>query len=399
MLVRRSPPALRGVPVPRLRKRVCDTLTRNPLFRPSGKEFNHGIRRRYALAPTQEESLAKNRQTTDISISSISRMTERILAEVFISPPSSPDSSDSLQSAPFCRSRRLLLLRRLSCFLASPRRIFSFRLAKFETYSRSEVTVDNASARNHSGFCFRLCVDLRGRKDVGPSVASRLRGVQSLAFGARVRHPRNPLFRPAGKEFNHGIRRRYGLAPTQEEGLAKNRQTTDISISSISRMTECILAEVFVSPPSSPDSSDSLQSAPLLATPAASSSSFLPFQTLAPQLPFRRLLLLRRLFSFRLAKFETYSRSEVAVDNASARNHSGFCFRCVSTCEAVRMLVRRSPPALRGVPVPRLRKRVCDTLTRNPLFRPAGKEFNHGIRRRYGLAPTQGRLGKESPDD
>ncbi|XP_071546539.1 uncharacterized protein [Panulirus ornatus] len=59
---------------------------------------------------------------------------------------------------------------------------------------------------------------------------------------------------------------------------------------------------------------------------------------------------------------------------------------CLSTCEAVRTLLRRSPPCVRGVPLPCLRKRVGDILLRSPWFLPSPTAFNHGRRRRYGLA-------------
>ncbi|XP_042880804.1 uncharacterized protein LOC122258729 [Penaeus japonicus] len=104
MLLCRSPPSLHGVPAPRLRKLVSDALTQSPLFRPAGKEFNHGIRRRYGLAPAplpRKENSTKKRQTiADVSISTVSRVTESILTEILGSPPlSSSVIPDSLESA------------------------------------------------------------------------------------------------------------------------------------------------------------------------------------------------------------------------------------------------------------------------------------------------------------
>ncbi|KAK4328215.1 hypothetical protein Pmani_001335 [Petrolisthes manimaculis] len=61
---------------------------------------------------------------------------------------------------------------------------------------------------------------------------------------------------------------------------------------------------------------------------------------------------------------------------------------CVSTCEAVRAVFKRRPVCIQNLTVRKIRKRVGDSLTRNPLFTPAPTTYNHGIRRRYRLLST-----------
>ncbi|KAK3886403.1 hypothetical protein Pcinc_009436 [Petrolisthes cinctipes] len=61
---------------------------------------------------------------------------------------------------------------------------------------------------------------------------------------------------------------------------------------------------------------------------------------------------------------------------------------CVSTCEAVRAVLKCRPVCIQNLTVRKIRKRVGDSLTRNPLFTPAPTTYNHGIRRRYRLMST-----------
>ena len=74
---------------------------------------------------------------------------------------------------------------------------------------------------------------------------------------------------------------------------------------------------------------------------------------------------------------------------------------CVSTCEAVRALVKGG--ALRRDPtltVERLRRRVSDAFGRGPLFYPTPKTYNHGIRRRFSfLDDLNPPLAKPPQDD
>ncbi|KAK3886404.1 hypothetical protein Pcinc_009437 [Petrolisthes cinctipes] len=64
---------------------------------------------------------------------------------------------------------------------------------------------------------------------------------------------------------------------------------------------------------------------------------------------------------------------------------------CVSTCEAVRAVLKCRPVCIQNLTVRKIRKRVGDSLTRNPLFTPAPTTYNHGIRRRATSQPGTSR--------